>query len=68
MVPMTGINRRTGRNVPIMLPTVETEKTRPAVYPEVNSSPPVSLITKGVTPARAVIGGAKSSTVPINEP
>src|SRR5207253_5484063 len=51
-VPQVGMNQKTGRNVPRMLPAVDSAYTRPAVLPPVSTSRSRSRIAKGLTQPR----------------
>jgi hypothetical protein len=58
-VPSSGISTNAVANVPTMLPTVETAKSRPAVRPSVATSSAAIRTAMGVTAARTTLIGPK---------
>jgi hypothetical protein len=67
-VPIYGIRKNTGINVPSILPSVERADTLPAVPPAFFALTDLSLIAKGDTNPSSVSGMENSSTTPISEP
>ena len=67
-VPMAGISTATGRNVPRMLPAVESAYIRPATSPDFSTLVTPSLTANGDAMPSSVIGTEKISIAAKKEP
>ena len=67
-VPISGMATSAARNVPRMLPAVESAKMRPATRPASSTPVAASLTANGVTMPSSTTGGANSASAAANEP